>query len=227
MWPGLVRIFGIQVTVFGVVMAGMFWVVSFWLWKKFKGDYEEEKIFMLSILIALAMLLGAYSVFWLEYRTAGTSLYGGILGVAASLWMWCRINKWNFWEWADAFGRMGMAMMAVGGLAFGPAGLVRAGVSLIAWGMVWVVSRNYRHLGWYRSGRLGFTALVSVAGFSVVELIVAFTDLRAVYFGGLTIKQWGAVGVLTTCLVVVYLRGGRKVSEDLNDLWQKLQKTRK
>lgn len=226
MWPVLFKVRNLEVTVFVVAMAVMFWVVSFLVWRRMNRDYEEEKIFMLLVVMMVAGIVSSYVWSWVIYREWGTSLYGAILGVVAGLWLWCKSNNWNFWEWADVVGGIFLPMMAVGGLAWGPAGLTRfAGAVLL--GLVAVgLTDNYRKFRWYKSGRVGFGALVSAGAVCLLELIVAFVETGAVYFGGLTVRQWVAAVFLTVCLVLIYLRSGRKASEDLQSLWQRIKKSK-
>lgn len=189
MWPVLMQIGRFEVTVFGIVMAVMFWVVSFLVWRRARHDFEDEKIFTLIVAVSIVSLLVGFGVGFVVTRSWGGSLYGAIAGSILVTWIWCRVNKWNIWEWIDILGAMVLFVVCIGSLAYGPLGLMRFGVMLIVNTLVWWLSKNYRKISWYKTGKMGFAGLSAGAGFCLGELVVAFGDLHTVYFAGLTVKQ--------------------------------------
>lgn len=214
MWPGIIKLGRIEITVFGLVMALMFWVVSFWLWRKMRSDYAEDKIFSLCLVLALSCLVGSYSVFWLEHRSWGLSFPGSATGLIVGLLLWSRKHAWNFWEWADEVAVIAVLVMAIGSLAWGPRGVISAILLGFVWLAVSLLAKNYRRISLYTSGKVGLVASVSLLGLSLTQLVVAFSLWHKLYFTGL-----GIVSVVT-----IYVRSGRRLGADANLIWQKLRK---
>lgn len=189
-------------------------------------DFDEEEVIMLTVVMVASGVGTGVVINWLMYRFWQVDLYGGIAGAVVGLWLWCRAHKWNFWEWADLIAELGFLMIAVASLAYGPEQMIRAGLAVIIWlSLIWL-RRHYRKFRWYRSGKVGFVAIVGLGLWSVLEIVVAFFAGARVYFWGLALPQWLGVAVSTVSLVGLYLRGGRKVSEDALKIWQKVQKKR-
>ena len=163
-------------------MGIVLWLAGFWIWLKMRLDYDEEKI------LSLLVVVGFGSIF-------------GVLGGLAGLWIYCKRQNWNFWEWLDVFGVVGLAMYAVSG---GELRLVVGGI-----GVVWVIwlGRNYRKIFWYKSGRVGLAGLCALMWWSGGEIVVAMWSKLGLYWGGLTVSQWVSVVVLSVSATVLLLRG--------------------
>lgn len=162
-----------------------------------RREYDPEEIFVLSL------VLGSVSLTSLVWP------YLGLVTAMVVLWVWCKKRKWDFWEWLDVVGPLSLLLAAVlswtQGLSGWPAGII----SFAGWWLVLVLTKFYRQFGWYKSGRLGFVGIVSLGWWGVIQLMVANISLWAVY---------SLVWIVIVTGVALYLRSGRRISQDLK-LW--------
>lgn len=180
----------------------MYFVAGFFVWRRMREEYEEEEILKLIVLLGLAAGMGAVA-----FRT-----WGAVgLGLGTMGW-WCRRKKWNFWEWLDAVMPVGLAAGALSGLDW---------VWAVGVGVVGVVGRTYRKWKWYRSGRPGLVGLTAVLFVAGGEITVANGSSYRLYWGGLEVAQWAGIWSVVASLVAIYLRAGRKITEDLKIKWRK------
>ncbi|TSC83803.1 MAG: hypothetical protein G01um101416_1175 [Microgenomates group bacterium Gr01-1014_16] len=178
---------------------------GFWVWRRMRGEYEDEEILKLEMILGLVVVAG-----WIAFRTWGVVGAGLLV-----LGWWCRKKEWSFWEWMDVMMPAGLAGGAIVGLNW---------VWVVGVGMVWLVGRTYRRWKWYRSGRAGLVGLVAVMFVAGGEIAVAKGSGYNLYWGDLELSQWIGIWTVVAAAVAVYLRAGRKVTEDLKMRWQKLQK---
>ncbi len=177
-------------------------MAGFGVWRRMRGEYEEEEVLKLTVLLGLAIGVGAGI-----FRTLGA--VG--LGMAGLGW-WCRRKDWDFWEWMDAVMPAGLAAGAL---------VVLNWVWAVGVVMTWVVGRWYRGWKWYKSGKPGLVGLSAILALAIGEIVVANGSGYRLYLGGLELAQWIGVWSAVASLVAIYLRAGRKVNEDLKIKWRK------
>lgn len=199
---------------------------SFSVWRQMRGEHEEERIFGLTLVVTASALVAAILLGAAAYRQWMAWEWGGVAGGGIGIWWWCRKMKWDFWEWGDTIAPLSL--------------LVAAGLAAVDGGKMWWVAgwwgcgflavpffrSVYRRIGWYPSGRMGFVGLVSVWWWSIGELAVASKEEFGIYWGGLEISQWVALWFGIFLVVAIYLRGGRRVTEDVRNLWPIQKKLR-
>lgn len=177
-------------------------------------DCEEEAI--LGGTLGLAGVLGFITLL-IKLVTKITIIEAGLyFAVGLGYWWWLsRRNKWDFWEWADVIIPSGLLFGMVINLSIGPGRSVSAGGYLIAWIISRIVSKNYRKLKWYLSGRIGLGGLSGILIWSLFQMVVDIWKGNGIYWVGLTINQWLSILLFTVSATAIYLRSGRKITKDL------------
>ena len=202
----------------GVAAAGCWLLISFSAWRKMRLDYGEEKVlvftFVWGVAVAGMALLAARI-------SPGLSWVGGAMAGLLVPVFWGMKWKWNVWEWMDILGPAGLAASGLVSLTAGR--WAEAAVLLVGWALGSWLRAGYKLIKWYRSGKIGFSGVFCLVWLAGEKVAVATFAGDKLYWGGLTAGQWIGVWLLTACLVTVYLRAGRKVTEDFNDIWQKLK----
>ena len=200
-----------------------FLLASFWIWKNLRGEYSDAVIFSTTLLLAL--VVGLTVLGWRWWSVGGTLVWSLL-----TLSWWCRIRHLDFWELADAIlpaSTLAGSLIALGThLDLWPAILLL----LVSTVLLVLIKKYYRRLAWYKSGKLGIVAIAGIALWNVVWLLIAKWHPLNLYWGGLSVEQWIAIWAIIACTVTVYLRGGRRVTQDwrsITKLWQpKLKKTK-
>jgi hypothetical protein len=206
----------------GVAGVGLWLLISFFIWRKMRLDYGEEKVLVFSFVWGAAV---ASTALLAEKYLPGLSWVGGTAAGLILAIVWGVKFKWNVWEWLDILGPAGLA--AAGMVSLISARWVEAAVLFAGWGLgVWLGS-GYRRIKWYRSGKVGFSGVFCLVWLAGEKVAVATFSGDKIYWGGLTAGQWIGVWLLTACLVTVYLRADRKITEDLKDLCKKLKLTKR
>jgi len=203
----------------GVVVIAFF-VGSFVLWRRLREEYDGKKILEFWILSTACVAIIGGGINWMLYKRAGVWIWGGVGGMILALWWWCKRQEWKSWEVIDEMGWSGGWVMAI--LAIGRGAWERGAVYLAGLVFLKLVSQNYRRWRWYASGKPGLVGLLGMAWASGTELAIVNSGNGYLYWGGLGLSQWVGLWVLIASGVVVYLRSGRKTSEDILDLWQKI-----
>ncbi len=185
-----------------------FLIISFWVWKTMRADYDEEDILTLSLI--LAGTAWALSWGWKWWGLAGV-----LVGVVLVQILWCRLKKWNAWEWGDVVSRASLVMGTAAALGKGW-WIVSSVMGVGALGL-WGLAKTYRKIGWYKSGKAGLVGLIGGMWWVGVWTGLAPGQIYKVYLAG-----WILVGLA----VAIYLRAGRVISEDWRDikkLWPRKQ----
>lgn len=210
MWRDLINLGGVRITWMAVALVVGFGVACFKVWREMRSDYEEDKVLGAMLGLTLASWVGARVSWWKPAANMG--MIGAVVAGGLFLAWWCKRQKWNFWQWLDQVGEVSLAVGFVAAFAYGR-DMVGVGLVLVlGWLTSGFVRRYYRKWTWYESGKPGLTGLVTVWWWVVAELVVAKDWGVWVYFAA-----WLTVGAV----VIVYLRSGRKVSQDLKRIWPK------
>jgi len=96
------------------LMVGLAFVVGYFLtlWQAKKKGIDQNKIFILIILIFLGALAGArlsylaqFGQIWDFFQAwpSGLTFYGGLIGALIVSWIWIKKTKMDFWKVADLF----------------------------------------------------------------------------------------------------------------------------
>jgi len=199
-------------------VAGVF-AGGFWVWKRMRAEYESEKILsLLARVIVGAIVFGGVSYFVI-YRNLGVCVWGTVAGAGVAVYWWCVNSEWDTWEWLDGLTAGGLVVgtvVALAGLKWQQAVGYGVGVGVVA-----VLAGVHRRWRWYVSGKPGLVGLIGLMWLGLVQLLVANRNNDGLYWGGFELSQWIGLWVVVACTVVIYLRGGRRVTQDAYNLWQK------
>ncbi len=178
----------------GVILSLGFLFSAYVAWKNLKSDYDEEKILTLVSLLGIVGVLSGYAVRLHEWGVMFPALM--VLG------LWCRKYKWNMGEWLDVLVPQGLLITALMGLW----------PLILVYVCIMVLKRHYRKFSWYKSGKPGLIGLAGLAGWGFARIIIAFWDNTGVYLAFLTLDQWVSVVLFTSCVIIIYLQSGQKIT---------------
>lgn len=216
MWPVLANLNGVKITIFGLGLALAFLIASFVAWRQMRSEYAEEDILSLAIVLAVLGLIAGIG--WRILSIGGLLVIPGL-----GLFLWCRQKEWNIWEWLDTLGPVSLLVGAIGAIAWGLVYSVASGVLLLGVVVMVFLRKNYRKLHWYKNGKVGFVGLVSIMWWLVAWITIANWHVSRVYWGGLSLEAWISVWALIAACLTLYIRGGRRISQDwrqLTKIWQ-------
>lgn len=179
---------------FAVILSLGFLFSAYVAWKNLKSDYDEEKILTLVSLLGIVGVLSGYAINLHEWGVMFPALM--VLG------LWCRKYKWNMGEWLDVLVPQGLLITALMGLW----------PLILVYVCIMVLKRHYRKFSWYKSGKPGLIGLAGLAGWGFTRIIIAFWDKTGVYLAFLTLDQWVSVVLFTSCVIVIYLQSGQKIT---------------
>ena len=234
----IIRINNIPVYGFGLLAVIAYLWGSFIFFKKANESHFENRSILDSVVLSAfwGFIIGRIvfailniGMFWnhlprlfLLTNYPGLDRFGVILGIAFGLWLCLRKIKVKFMDWFDlttlgisAGTAIFLAGLAI--LAFMWQYIVLALIYLLVFIYFWNVEERYRTFAWYRnnktSARSGF-----VAGFSISLWGLLFLTekiLTGNYFW--TVGLWSGI-LFVGGLVLVYIRSGRTITEDLKNI---------
>ena len=197
----------IRVVVWVILIIG----VNFMVWRKLHLEYDETEVLKFGVWILGVGLGGVLLVPWVGWWATWAGVVMIMLG-------FCRGRMINFWElgdylWLTTLGSIGVASLSIERVDYA----IGAGVGIVVLG---IISRIYRNFFWYRSGKPGFIVLATWMWWGGVETVVAMAAATKIYWAGLAVTQWIAVCVIEISAIILYLRSGLRVGENI---WRKIQ----
>ena len=177
----------------------IFIVADFVLWKKMREEYKDDEILRFSIFVLVLGIIGYLLRKYFE--GSGIAVF-----VVLGTYVWCKNNKWEFWEIFDVL--TPVAVFVWFGITF----------EFFALGVLFllvIIKSNYRKFLWYKSGKMGLVGLSGILMYSLYEIGVAFLGQSGIYWGGLKISQIVSAFIVSYAGVAIYLRSDRKLKEEL------------
>lgn len=236
----LIRFDSLVIYSFSLVMVLAYLWGSFVFYKKaLEARFEETLVldaivmsaFWSVILGRILFVLFNYSgfdghlmrIFFLK-DYPGLSLWGVLLGIALANWILVKGFKLKFIDWFDL-----MILGLVGGLPVFLAGLtilvfkwqylVMAVVAALVFGFFWKAEDEYRMYSWYR-GKKTHAKSGLISGFGLVFFGLVGIVMEAM--GSRTLREILMNSFLIVGgLVMVYIRSGRMLSEDIKTIKNK------
>jgi len=192
-------------------------MVNFSLWRKWREEYLDKEIFGYSLFITFLAGMGgiigaiaeAGKVYW------GISGWGVVLALFFGTGWWSKTHHWDWWETMDQVASVSawmwlvLSLLSIGNPDYWIK-VIFAGLGLVIAGYL---KNNYRHIGWYKSGKMGLVSLVLLGWYALTEITVAFITPVGIYWGGLKPGQWVSAYLAAFVIVNIYLRSGRKIRE--------------
>lgn len=236
----VLKISDISIYGFGLLTVLSFLWGSFVFYKKAREAHIEDFFILDAVVVSAfwAFILGRamfvifnLSMFWnhwprifLMTNYPGLDRWGAILGIAVGILFVTRKVKGKFLDWFDlvSLGLLSGGAVFLAGLFLLTQiyiYLVICVLQLTFFVWTWSVEEKYRTYGWYRgkrtSARSGF-----ITGFTLSFWGLSYLTERLVNgrgsFGGVI---W-ALGLLVGGLVLVYIRSGRTVTDDIKYIFQ-------
>lgn len=208
MWPVLLDLGAVRVTVFGLSLVVAFALGSFMFWRRLRGDYDGEQLLTMWLWLVVASWMG--SGIWVWWTAGGRQIWGAIGGSLLVLIWWSKRYKWDGWDLVDAWGAVSLAVAVLAAAGWGPVSWQVALTSAIGLVVASLVRRWYRRWRWYTSGRMGVAGTIAIAWWGVINLVVANFAAWAVYSLGCTV---------VLAVVIIYLRSGRQINRDIAFIW--------
>ncbi len=232
------RVNDIPIYGYGTLAVFAFLWGSFVFFKKTSESHFEDRSILDSVVLSafwgfilgrLIFALFNLNMFWnhlprlfLLTNYPGLDRFGVIAGIALGLWLCLRKIKGRFVDWFDL-----MALGITAGAAVFFAGLsllvsmwqfvVLAVLCLIAFIYFWNVESKYRTFDWYRNNKTSARSGL-ISGFSV-SLWGLLYLLEKVLTGSYAwpVGVWSGV-LFVGGLILVYIRSGRTVTEDIKNI---------
>ncbi len=231
MLPILLQIGPFTIYSFGFVLGLGFLLAIFVAWRRLKEiGLAEEKILDCLILASVSGAFASWGIFHLQnpfYR--GISLTGGLAGALIVIYLFCRKEKWNFWQVADElayclapFGVIFSIGLFLDGSGAGrptsmPWGIFLPGelfkthpvslfsaISLFAgWLTILLVERNWR--GWeiLKNKGYGFIFLIFSFFFFIGNIVVVFLSSNDIYWHYLKIGANSIAALIVFILLIL------------------------
>ncbi len=232
----LLRINNIPIYGFGLLVVFSFLWGSFVYFKKANESNFEDNVILDSVVLSafwgfiLGRLIYAvvnFGMFWNHWSRLflltnypGLDRFGAIFGIAFGLWLCLRKIKDKFLNWFDLVSlgiSAGTAVFYAGLaiMAFMWQFVVFAVAFLLVYIYFWNVEGKYRTFDWYRnnktSARSGFISGFSISLWGLLFLAENFLNSKLSWQVGL----WAGL-LFVGGLVLVYIRSGRTVADDIN-----------
>ncbi|MFZ3069424.1 MAG: prolipoprotein diacylglyceryl transferase family protein [Microgenomates group bacterium] len=234
----IIRINNIPVYGFGLLAVIAYLWGSFVFFKKANESHFENRTILDSVVLSafwgfivgrivfailnMGMFGDHLSRLFLLTNYPGLDRFGVILGIALGLWLCLRKIKVKFMDWFDltvlgisAGTAIFLAGLAI--LAFMWQYIVLALVYLIVFIYFWNVEERYRTFAWYRnnktSARSGFVAGFSISLWGLLFLVEKILTGNYSW----TVGLWSGI-LFVGGLVLVYIRSGRTITEDLKNI---------
>ncbi len=231
----------VQLYLFSLIVLFAFLWFGFVFFKKAREHHIEEEVSLNSILLmglwvaVMARLIFAVKnpdifagnwiriVFLKEY--VGMDGWGAILGLLIATSIVVRKTKQKMFDWLDLVS-LGLAaalpVVEAGRLVIGHGGMLmkvvpemvlRAGLLLGLFWILWKLEKEYRTFDWYRNNktqaRTGFVTAGLVLGYGVFEiLMVLLVGIKGNWTG-----LWTGLGLILIGVSILYFRSGRKLLE--------------
>ncbi len=132
--PTILHLGPLEIRWYGLVYVLSFFLVILWLnYLKNQKELElsKEKIWDLAFYLMLGVIIGSrvLMIFWepryylfqplnlFKIWQGGMSFHGGFVGIITACWIYCRVNKLNFWRMADFLSIPTICALALGRIA--------------------------------------------------------------------------------------------------------------
>jgi hypothetical protein len=234
----IIRINNIPIYGFGILAVLSFLWASFVFYKKSTESHLEDRVILDSVVLSAfwgfivgrvafaALNMGLYWNHWsrlfLLTNYPGLDRFGVIVGMGLGLWLCLRKIKGRFLDWFDlmALGISAGSAIFLAGLAilaFMWQFIALAVLYLLVFIYFWNIEARYRTFGWYRnkktSAKSGLITGFSISLWGILFLAEKLLTASFVWPMGV----WGGM-MFVGGIVLVYIRSGRTVSEDLKTI---------
>lgn len=132
--PILLKLGPLEIRYYGLIYVLGFFLALAWLFylrKRDKIQLAKDELLDFTFYALLGVLVGSrlFMVFWepgiylkhplelLKIWQGGMSFHGGLVGIIAASWLYCRKKKLNFWRMADILALPAMLALALGRVA--------------------------------------------------------------------------------------------------------------
>jgi phosphatidylglycerol:prolipoprotein diacylglycerol transferase len=238
--PVLLKWSSLEIRYYGLVYVFGFFLVVWWMFylrKKGRLELSKEGIWDFVFYLMLGVLIGSrlFMIFWepavylarpwelLMIWHGGMSFHGGLVGIAAACWLYCRKKKLSLGRMADVLALPAMLALALGRVANFINGELVGRVWSGKWCVIFPGYNDCRHpstlyaagkrflvffwLWWlsFKNGVLEFKEGFIFWNFVFFEglgrIIVDFYRFDELYYG-FSLGQWFSLGMVVVSLVV-------------------------
>jgi hypothetical protein len=184
---------------------GMF-VFLFIFWKRLKEDYSPEIIFKTAFFILIGMLIGfLVAVRFTPAAFMWTAFAGSLAGLSIAI---LRL-KVKFFETFEAFIISSFPWVGFTFLLDSVAHsslssfLAFIAILIIVFISYWL-DANYKNFTWYRSGKIGFAGLTTLAIFFIARSVLAILRIGMLSFVGSMVEAVISAAAAFICFVLLF-----------------------
>lgn len=231
MMPVLFSIGPFIISPFGFFIALSFIIGAYLLWRGLREDYIEEDILSFTVFLSALSFFGSRIFYYLSHLYLagpnvfkvldlrgfpGYSFLGAVIGAIGVIIYYSKKKEWDLWVVLDEIIKAFFVVIifsAVGYYISNPSlyGLLFIVISLGFGLLRFFLTKYYRRLIWYKSGKPGFVCLITFTIFIFSYLLLDFFFKKGIVWEGA-----GFFVLSIYALGITYYRSGRKLKEDLS-----------
>lgn len=159
-------------------------IFLFVFWRKLKEDYASEIIFKSATSILTGMLIGwAFSIRYFSEWFLWSEFIGALVGLSLS----CYKQRLRFYETLEAFviaslPWLSLSLLKNSVVASSFSSFIAFIVTLVMIFVYYFLDYNYKNFTWYRSGKIGFSGLTTLALIFTTRSLLALFGLHVLSF---------------------------------------------
>lgn len=231
MMPVLFSIGPFIISPFGFFVALSFVVGAYLLWRGLHEDYIEDEILTFTVFLSSSVFFGARIFYYLSHLYLagpnifkildlrgfpGYSFLGAVLGAVGVIIYYSKKKEWDLWVVMDEAIKVFFVVVIFSGIGYYLAdpslySLCFVIISVLLGTLRIFLSKYYRRLIWYKSGKPGFVSLTTFAFFALSYLLLDFFFKKGIVWEGA-----GFFVLSIYALGITYYRSGRSLKEDLS-----------
>jgi hypothetical protein len=170
-----------------VVLLGIVFFL-FFFWRRLKEDYSGQTIFSSAFLVLIGIVL-ALIMTYIASLPLAFWFWAGLIGSLSGLGIGILKYDLRFFETLEAAGVGLLILVGFGYLAWAlitgdPLFLIMLTVIFVLVLIFYFLEGRYRQFSWYKSGKLGFSGLMSLGIFFVVRVIIALVFPNMIFLVG-------------------------------------------
>jgi prolipoprotein diacylglyceryltransferase len=230
MMPVLFSIGPLIISPFGFFVALSFVVGAYLLWRGLHEDYVEDEILSFTIFVSALSFFGARVFYYLSHLYLagpnifkildlrgfpGYSFLGAVIGAIGLIIYYAKKKGWDLWVVFDEAIKVFFVVIIFSGVGYYLSSPSLYALSFVVLALIIGVlrlylSKYYRRLIWYKSGKPGFVSLTTFALFIILYLLLDFFFKKGIVWEGA-----GFFVLSVYALGITYYRSGRSLKEDL------------
>lgn len=169
-----------------------------------------------------SVFVGHWMRIFLLINFPGVERWGALIGILCACLYWLRKKKGKYFDYLDLvtlgyFSGVVYFWLGINFINFYWQNMVLAVINFLAFVLFWKLEKTYRLISWYRSNKsFAKSGFVSGFGLSAIGLLYFLETVLFRQMGSLS-TIW-SICLLILGLLIVYIRSGRTLADDIKTL---------